>query len=61
MSQGDILFVYKLVIRPVLDFASSAYHTMLSAGQSYRLESLQKRAMKIVFGVTKPYDSLREK
>ena len=42
MPQSDLLFLYKSVIRPVLDFAAVAYHTMLTAGQTYRLEQLQK-------------------
>ena len=60
MSQDDLLFMFKTVIRPVLDFATVAYHTMLTKSQSERLERLQKRAIKIICGVNKSYNSAIE-
>ena len=50
MLPGDMLFVYKAVIRPVADFAAPAYHTLLTQGQSDCLERIQRRAFKIIFG-----------
>ena len=55
MSASDLLITYISVLRPVLDFAAPAYHSLLSANQTKRLESLQKRALKIVFGVDTSY------
>ena len=52
MSSEDMLYLYKSLIRPVADFASVTYHTMLNQGQSDRLEKLQKRALKIVYGTS---------
>ena len=49
MQSVDLLFVYLTIIRPVLDFAVPAYHPLLSATETANLESLQKRALKIVF------------
>ena len=60
MSNNDLLFVYKSVIRLVLDFASMAYHTMLTKTQSERLERLQQRALKCIFGVDRSYNSVIE-
>ena len=50
MSKEDLLFIYKSVIRPVFDFASVAYHTMIGCVQEETLEILQRRALKIIFG-----------
>ena len=38
MKKEDLLFVYKMTVRPVIEFASVAYHTMLTGQQSERLE-----------------------
>ena len=37
------------VIQPVLEYACSVWHSGLTTGQSDTLESLQKRALKIIF------------
>ena len=42
------------------DFASITYHTMLSATQSNRLEALQRRALKIIYGTNKTSSELLE-
>jgi len=48
------------VIRPVLEYACPAWHTSLTIEQNNRIESLQKRAVKIVFGpvITAGYSDL---
>ena len=70
VSDGDLLFFYKTIIRPVLDFTSVIYHPMLTLSQTNDLESLQRRAMKIIYGYdadygsildNKPIDSLTER
>ena len=49
MSQGDLLFVYQTVLRPVLDFAAPTYHALLSITQTEQLETLQWKALKIIY------------
>ena len=61
MSTSDLLFIYSSIIRPVIDFASNTYHSMLSAGLSYSLECLQKRALKIIYGAVHSYEVLLKK
>ena len=61
MGASDLTFVYKTIIRPVLDFASSTYHPMLNQQQSDRLESLQRRAVKIIYGIHKRYSEITDK
>ena len=55
MLPSDLLFVYMTILRPVLDFAVPSYHPMLTLAQSAHLESLQKRALKIIYGVDLSY------
>jgi len=45
----DLLCFYCSVIRPVLEYACPVWHSSLTAALSRALESLQKRAMNIIF------------
>ena len=45
----DILRIYTSMIRSVLEYAAPVWHTSLSQEQSERLESVQKRAFRIVY------------
>ena len=45
----DLLCFYITVIRPVLEYACPVWHSSLTAAQIKILESLQQRAMKIIF------------
>jgi len=45
---GDLLCFYNTIVRPVLEYASPVWHSSLTAAQSESLESLQKRAMRII-------------
>ena len=38
-----------MLVRPVLEYACSVWHSSLTIGQHEALESLQKRAMRIIF------------
>ena len=48
-SIEDLLCFYKTVVRPVLEYACPVWHSSLTSGQTKALESLQKRAMRIIF------------
>jgi len=45
----DLLYFYNMIVRPVLEYASPVWHSSLTVGQSNSLESVQKRAMQIIF------------
>ena len=45
----DILWIYTSMIRSVLEYAAPVWHTSLSQEQSERLESVQKRALRVVY------------
>ena len=40
-SYSDMIIAYKSMIRPVLEYASAAYHSILYTGQENRLEKLE--------------------
>ena len=53
-------FTYKSLIRPVLDFAVPAYHSLLTNSQSNQLEKLQRSAFKVIFGWATSYRTVLE-
>ena len=55
MEEDDLLGSYKAVVRPTLEFAACSYHSLLTLEQDATLESLQRRAMKIIFGENVSY------
>ena len=58
MSKEDMLFIFNTTIRPSLEFAAPTFHSMLTAEQRDRLERVQKRACKLIFGWDTNYDTL---
>jgi hypothetical protein len=50
MSSDDLLYSYQSVVRPVTEYACAVWHTSLTQEQTNLLESIQKRAMKIICG-----------
>ena len=58
MEVEDLKKIYISVVLPVLDFACPTYHPLLSQTQADLLESLQKRASKIIFGFGSSYRDL---
>jgi len=45
----DLLYFYITVIRSVLEYACPVWHSSVTAAQTKALESLQRRAMRIIF------------
>ena len=50
MSTDDLLHYYESVIRPVAEYACVVWHSSLTKDQSARLESIQRRALKLIYG-----------
>ena len=61
VPKEDMLRLYFSLLRPVLDFAAPAYHSLLTMAQSNRLEAIQAKAMKIIYGWTVSYETVIEK
>ena len=61
MKGSDLLDIYRSSLRPVIEFASPVYGPMLSGELSEKVEGLQLRAAKIIYGTNVSYASvLRE-
>lgn len=53
--------VYTTFLRPLLEYATSAFHSTLSAEQSDALEKLQRTTLKMIYGFDCPYSQCLEK
>ena len=49
MPPHSMLRVFTAVVRSLTEYACPAWHTALTEQQSDKLESIQKRALKIIF------------
>ena len=60
LSEHSLKHFYTAAIRPILEYCSVAWGHNLSKKQSSQLESIQKRAIRIIYQDTRnmPYDSL---
>ena len=47
-----------LLLRSSIEYCSAEYHAMLNLGQEEQLESIQRHAMQICFGDTRPVEEL---
>ena len=50
-SKSELITVYRGYIRPLLEYADVIWHSSLTAKQTYQLERVQKRALRIVLGI----------
>ena len=48
LDSVDLLAFYGSVIRPVLEYACPVWHTSLAVADSVKIESIQRRAMRII-------------
>ena len=61
MSTDQLRRVYVSMIRPVAEYASSAWHSLLTKEQANQLESQQNQAMKNILGLGISARRMREK
>ena len=54
----DIQRIYEVVIRSAIEYASSVYHPLLTVGQRNRIEALQKKALRVIYGWHYSYPEL---
>ena len=60
MTEDELLQVYSTVVHPSVEFCAASYHSMLTIGQAQRLENLQKKTLKMIYGYHLSYDQLLE-
>ena len=49
-TSEDLLYHYQSVVRPVTEYACAVWHSSLTQEQTKQLESIQRRAMKLIYG-----------
>ena len=52
--------IYTCTLRPVIEFCSVVYHSLLTGEQNNAIKHLQRRTLKIVFGFDFSYETLLE-
>lgn len=57
----DLLGVYETMLRPVIDFTSVVYDSLLTGAEANDLKKLQRRVLRLIFGQHIPagYETLR--
>ena len=58
-TEEELVRVYKTVVRPILDYCCVVYHPQLTDEQDQRIERLQARALKNIFGYKMKYSDMR--
>ncbi|KAI8515725.1 hypothetical protein Bbelb_065380 [Branchiostoma belcheri] len=58
LSREDLLLCYKTLVRPTCEYAAPAWHAGLTTAQRARIETLQRRACRIILGPA--YTSYKE-
>ena len=61
INTNVLVDVYKIMLRPLLEYCSPVYHYMLTLQMEETLERQQKRALRIIFGFSEKYEDLLEK
>lgn len=61
VPDADICNVYTTTIRSTMEYAVPVYHPLITSTQSEKLERLQRRALKTIFGFNIPYKETLER
>ena len=51
-NEDELAKVYRVIVRPVADYMSIVYHSMVTEQEDEVLERCQSQALKIIYGVT---------
>ena len=60
-NKSELLLVYKSMIRPIAEYCSYVFHTMLTESDSNELERIQMQALKGIYGWRLSYSTLLER
>ena len=60
-SEQELVKAYKTLVRPIAEYCSVVFHSMLSDKQDEEIERLQATALRYIFGYGIPYSIMREK
>lgn len=59
-NRDELAKVYRTMVRPVADYMSVVYHSMMTDRQDEEVERLQSQALKFIYGKDCPYKKMRE-
>ena len=60
VAETDIVTIYTTVVRPVVEYSCQVWHTSLPKYLSNKLESIQKRALRVAFP-GQPYEDILQR
>ena len=58
MGEADLLNIFNVIVQPVLEYAAPTYHPMLTGEMTAAIETIQRRASKIILGWNCDYNEL---
>ena len=58
ICEEDLLKMFNVFIRPILEYAAPTFHSMLNGYLRDQIEQIQKRACKLIYGWNVSYDEL---
>ena len=59
-SGWDLFKLFNIYVRPIIEYCSVIYHSMLTIGQSAEIERLQKQVVKLAFRWERNYSDICE-
>ena len=60
-SEEELVKVYKSIVRPVADYCSVVYHSMMTDKMDEQLERCQMHALRCIFGLDMIYSKMRQR
>lgn len=60
-TEEELVRAYKTLVRPIAEYCSVVFHSMLSDKQDEEIEHLQATALRYIYGYGIPYSRMREK
>ena len=61
MDATNLLGIYCSIIRPSIEYSNVVYHSLIPEYLSNKLETVQRQAIKIIYGPSVNYDSIVER
>ena len=58
IGEKVLIQVYKSMLRPLLEYGSNAFHSMLNTEEGESLEKCQRRALRIIYGFEMSYQEM---
>ena len=60
-TEDELLVAYRSIIRPIAEYCSVVFHSMLTDQQDEQIERLQSTALRYIYGLGMTYEQMRQK